>query len=68
MAMVLVYVMLMGLGVLSFVWATMIFIAVAGLLLTGAEKSKLIYVAESALLISFGLHFVFVQLFTIDLP
>ena len=63
-----IYVLLMGLGVLSFVWATMIFIAVAGLFLTGGAKSKLIYVAESALVMSFGLHFVFVQLFTIDLP
>ena len=68
MAMVVVYVLLMGLGVLSFVWATMLFIGVAGLFLTGSEKSKLIYVAESALVMSFGLHFVFVQLFTIDLP
>jgi putative tricarboxylic transport membrane protein len=68
LALVVIYVLLMGLGVLSFVWATMIFIAVAGLFLTGGAKSKLIYVAESALVMSFGLHFVFVQLFTIDLP
>ena len=68
MAMVVVYVLLMGLGILPFVWATMVFIGSAGLLLTRAEKSKLIYVAESALVMSFGLHFVFVQLFTIDLP
>lgn len=68
MAMVVVYVLLMGLGMLPFVWATMVFIGGAGLLLTRAEKSKLIYVAESALVMSFGLHFVFVQLFSIDLP
>jgi len=68
LAMTIVYVLLMGLGILPFIWATIIFVVIAGLFLTGLDKRKWISILEVALLMSFGLHFVFTQLFTIDLP
>ena len=68
LAMTIVYVLLMGMGILPFVWATILFVVGAGLLLTGMDRSKWIPILEVALLMSFGLHFVFTQLFTIDLP
>ncbi|MDA7640105.1 hypothetical protein N8787_00575 [Opitutaceae bacterium] len=55
-------------GILPFIWATILFVVIAGLFLTGLDKRKWISVLEVALLMSFGLHFVFTQLFTIDLP
>ena len=63
-----VYVLLMGLRIMPFVWATTLFIVASGLFLTRCDKRKFVYVTEIALLMSFGLHFVFTQLFTIDLP
>lgn len=63
-----VYVLLMGLRIMPFVWATIVFIVASGLFLTRFDKRKSVYVLEIALLMSFGLHFVFTQLFTIDLP
>lgn len=63
-----VYVLLMGMGVLPFVWATILFILGSGLYLTNFDKSKLFYVTEVALGMSFGLHFIFTQLFAIQLP
>ena len=63
-----VYVLLMGLRIMPFVWATTIFIVASGLFLTRGDKRKFVYVLEVALLMSFGLHCVFTQLFTIDLP
>lgn len=66
--MTVVYVLLMGLRIIPFVWATILFVMASGLFLTRFEKSKMVYVLELALVMSFGLHFVFTQLFTIDLP
>ena len=66
--MTIVYVLLMGLRVTPFVWATIVFIMASGLFLTRCDKRKFVYVLEVALLMSFGLHFIFTQLFTIDLP
>jgi hypothetical protein len=68
LAMTIVYVLLMGLGILPFILATILFVVVAGLFLTSMDKRKWISVVEVALLMSFGLHYVFTQLFTIDLP
>ena len=68
LVMTVVYVLLMGLGFLSFVWATILFVVAAGLFLTRMDKRKWISILEVALLMSFGLHFIFTQLFTIDLP
>ena len=68
LAMTVVYVLLMGLGLLSFVWSTIAFICASGLFLTRFNKRKMVAVFEVALLMSFGLHFIFTQLFTIDLP
>ena len=66
--MTIVYVLLLGLRIMPFAWATIVFIVASGLLLTRFDKRKFGYVLEVALLMSFGLHFVFTQLFTIDLP
>ena len=68
LAMTVVYVLLMGLGFISFVWATLVFVVVAGLYLKKFELRKFLPVLEVALLMSFGLHFIFTQLFAIDLP
>jgi hypothetical protein len=68
LGMCLVYVLLMGLGVLSFVWATIAFIVASGLYLTSCDKRKLVYVLEVALVMSLGLHYVFTVLFAIQLP
>lgn len=67
-AMAVVYVLLMGLGLLPFVWATILFVIGGGLFLTRMDRSKWVPILEVALLMSFGLHYVFTQLFTIDLP
>lgn len=68
LAMTVAYVLLMGLNLLSFVWATIIYILMVGLFLRQFKIRKCRSVVEVALLMSFGLHFVFTQLFTIDLP
>ncbi|MDA1069078.1 MAG: tripartite tricarboxylate transporter substrate-binding protein [Verrucomicrobia bacterium] len=68
LAMTVVYVLLMGLGLLSFVWSTIVFICASGLFLTRFDKRKWVSILEVALLMSFGLHYIFTQLFTIDLP
>jgi len=67
-AMCCLYVILMGLDVLSFVWATGLFVIASGLYLTGGDRTKTFYVVEVALGMSFGLHFVFTKLFAIQLP
>lgn len=67
-AMAVVYVMLMGLDVLPFVWATLLFVICAGLWLTQGDRQKRIYILELALVMSFVVHYVFTQVFTIDLP
>ena len=63
-----VYVLLMGMGILGFVWATILFLVASGLYLTNCDKRRVAYVLEMALLLSFGLHFVFTQVFAIQLP
>lgn len=68
LAMTVIYVLLMGLGILPFVWATILFVVGGGLFLTRMDKSKWVPIIEVALLMSFGLHYIFTQLFTIDLP
>jgi len=68
LAITIFYVLLMGLGILPFIWATILFVVITGLFLTGLDKRKWLSILEVALLMSFGLHFVFTQLFTIDLP
>lgn len=65
---VFLYVLLMSLGVMNYIWATLIFVAACGLLLTRLRKSSLVYVAEIALLMSFGVHGVFTQVFSLSLP
>ena len=62
------YVLSMALGFLSFVWATLIFVPICGVILTGINKTRFSYVLEVSLLMSFGVHFVFTQIFMISLP
>jgi len=66
--MTIVYVLLMGLGLFSYVWATLLFVVGTGLFLTRCDKRKWGYLLELALIMSFGVHYVLTQLFTIDLP
>ncbi|MBC9867693.1 MAG: hypothetical protein F7O42_07415 [Opitutae bacterium] len=68
MAMTVAYVLLMGLNLLSFVWATIIYLLIVGVFLRRFKIHKCRSVLEVALLMSFGLHFIFTQLFSIDLP
>ena len=68
LAMTIVYVLIMGLGIVPFIWATILFVVTTGLFLTRMDRRKWVSIVEVALLMSFGLHFVFSQLFTIDLP
>ena len=53
-AMTVVYVLLMGLGLLPFVWATILFVIGGGLFLTRMDRSKWVPILEVALLMSFG--------------
>ena len=62
------YVLVMALGFMSYVWATLIFVPACGILLTGFNNTRLVYVVEISLLMSFGVYFVFTQLFLISLP
>ncbi len=62
------YVLLMGIGVLPFVWATCLFVFGSGLYLTNCDKHKICYLTEVALGMAFGIHFIFSQLFAIQLP
>ncbi len=68
LAMTVAYVLLMGLNVLSFVWATIVYVLMVGLFLRQFKIRQCRSVLEVALLLSFSLHFIFTQLFTIDLP
>ena len=63
-----IYVLLMGMGIVPFVWATSLFLIGSGVYLTNFDKGRLIPILETAFLLSFGLHFVFTELFAIQLP
>ncbi len=65
---VLGYVLLMAMGWLSFIWATLIFVFSACLVLIDFKKDKLLLVVELSLLMSFGVHLVFTQIFMVSLP
>ena len=67
-ALVVIYVGVMSLNLMSFIWATILFVVICASMLSGFQKSKIIYVLEITLLMSFGLHYVFTQLFTVTLP
>ena len=67
-AMGIVYVLVMGMNWLPFVWSTILFVLISGLFLTRFDRSKWLFIGELALMMSFGLHYVFTQLFTIELP
>lgn len=63
-----IYVLLMGMGALPFIWATILFILASGLYLTNFDRRKIFYVVEIAFGMSFGLYFIFTRLFAIQLP
>ncbi len=65
---VFVYVLVMAMGWVPFILATLVFVPVVGILLTGLLSVRWIYVFEIALLMSFGVHAVFTQAFLISLP
>ena len=58
----------MAMGWVSFIWATLLFVIVSCLLLLGLKKDKLLLVVEISLLMSFGVHFVFTNIFMVSLP
>ncbi|MBH53128.1 MAG: hypothetical protein CMI18_02140 [Opitutaceae bacterium] len=62
------YVLVMALGWLSFVWATLLFVPFCGLTLSGFSSTRILYALEISLLISFGVHFIFTKLFLVSLP
>lgn len=65
---VFVYVLVMAMGWIPFVWATLVFVPAVGILLTGLLSVRWLYGLEIALLMSFGVHTVFTQVFLIALP
>jgi tripartite-type tricarboxylate transporter receptor subunit TctC len=67
-ALVIIYVAVLGLNFLSFIWATILFVLTCATMLNGLNKTKFVYVLEISLLMSFGLHYVFTQIFTVSLP
>lgn len=62
------YVLLMAMGWLSFIWATLLFVFMGCLVLVDFKKDKLLIVVELSLLMSFGVHLVFTQIFMVSLP
>ena len=62
------YVLVMAMAWVSFVWATILFVVFACLVLVGLKKENLLVVAELALLMSFGVHLIFTQVFMVTLP
>ncbi|MCM8535876.1 MAG: tripartite tricarboxylate transporter substrate-binding protein [Lentisphaeraceae bacterium] len=62
------YAVLLSVGGLGFRTATLVFVLATGFYLTGFAKDKRIYIFELGLIMSFGLYFVFTQIFLIDLP
>ena len=68
LALVFFYVLVMAMGWISFIWATVLFIVSSCLVLVGLNKGKLLVVVELSLLMSFGVHLIFTQLFMVSLP
>ena len=62
------YVLLMAMGWFSFIWATLLFVLMGCLVLVDFKKDKLLIVVELSLLMSFGVHLVFTQIFMVSLP
>jgi len=68
LVLVFLYVLGMAMGWISFILATALFVAVTGLVLVGLNRGKLLVVFELSLLMSFGVHLIFTQLFMVSLP
>lgn len=62
-----VYVLAMQYGV-PFVWGTVVFILAGGLLLSRKKKSHAVLLAETSLLVAFGVQFVLTKIVVTDLP
>jgi putative tricarboxylic transport membrane protein len=65
---VIIYVSVMSLDLMSFIWSTLLFVPTCVILLNGFHKTKMVYVLEITLLMSFGLNYVFTELFMVALP
>ena len=64
----LIYVIAFGFGFLSFRWATIAFLTASGLLLTRFNLLHVPYVIATALIMGFGVHYVFTQILVVALP
>jgi putative tricarboxylic transport membrane protein len=62
------YVLVMAMGWVSFVWATLLFTLFCCASLGCITRRSWLYVCEISLLVSFGVHVVFTQIFLITLP
>ena len=62
-----VYVLAMQYGV-SFAWASVAFILCGGLLLSRQRKSQALLLAETSLIVAFGVQFVLTRIVVTDLP
>lgn len=62
-----VYVLAMQYGV-PFVWATVVFIPCGGFLLSQQKRSHALLLAETSLLVAFGVQFVLTKIVITDLP
>jgi tripartite-type tricarboxylate transporter receptor subunit TctC len=62
-----VYVLAMQYGV-PFVWATVVFIPCGGFLLSQTKRSHALLLAETSLLVAFGVQFVLTKIVVTDLP
>jgi hypothetical protein len=61
------YVFAMQYGV-PFVWATLVFIPCGGFLLSQHKRSHALVLAETSLLVAFGVQFVLTKIVVTDLP
>jgi hypothetical protein len=51
-----------------FVWATVVFIPCGGFLLSQTKRSHALLLAETSLLVAFGVQFVLTKIVVTDLP
>ena len=62
------YALVLSLSLLSFRPATLIYVLAVGFTLLKNDKSKYIYILQTSLLMSFGVFYIFTQIFTVDMP
>lgn len=67
-ALLIAYVSVMHFHLLTYPWATTLFVLATGASLARGSRPQLLSVGVAAMIVSFGLYAVFTQLFVIDLP